>query len=320
MSNQITIGQALKRIFSFMFKSEEPITTATKNDEEFVHCPKCDSPMAIIHQLPADFLSMLIYKCPKCGTVKEFQYNNENGKLMKEVTIYDRFTHSSSAYMEILDELTYNEFAIDRLWEVCGNLCYPMLIKTEFSNNVDLVFIQVEEDLSRNTIDAFLVTETNMIGKVQVRKTDDFSYFLNPYLHKLPHSTFIYASTPVEKNTNISYVSPIRYRHKISNGLESNSIHELYIIEDFPVQSYGIELFVKFYSTRDTDEIPIKELLQHVDAKNIIYGTEINTHDGFYIQNSRLSKINMYSLTVNISKEERMHFYDSITKFFELVE
>ena len=319
MSNQITIGQALKRIFSFMFKSEEePEQSKLETSDEFVHCPKCNSEMAIIHQLPADFLSVLIYKCPKCGTLQEFQYNNANGKLMKEITIYDRYTHTSSAYMEVIDELNYNEFALDRLWEVCGSLCYPMLVKTEFSDNVDLVFIRVEDDLSRNTVDAFLVTDTNMIGKVQVRKSSDFSYFLNPYLHKLPHSTFVYASTPIEKNPNISYVSPIRYRHKISEGSESNSIHELYIVEDFPIQSYGLELFVKFYTTRE-DDIPIKELLSHVDAKSIIYGSEINTHDGFYIQNSRLSKINMYSLTANISLDERKHFYDSIIKFFDLV-
>ena len=319
---KITFKQALKRIFSFLFKedadpkNDQPDTSGEEKGK-IVTCSRCNEKMAVQNNLSGIFIRTTIYKCEKCGMIKEYQYNLETNELMKEINIYDKFTHSSSSYMEVVNMLSYNEYAIDRLWEVCGCICYPVLMKTEFSDNVDLVFIRVEDDLSRNVIEAFLI-DTNMVGKVQVRKSDDFSYFMCPYLNKLPHSSFIYASTPIERNPNIAYVAPIRYRHRISSNSQNSYVHELYIIEDFPIQSFGIEIFVKFCTFDDT-EIPIKELIGRIDLKNIIMGNDINMSEGYYIQNSRMSKINIYSMSSNkFTEEERRHFYKSIKEFFDV--
>jgi transcription elongation factor Elf1 len=326
----VTISEALKDTLSFFFggsKEEESKDTEEEMrdnpDGLELTCPRCKAKLFMVNQLVSEFLTMVIYRCPECGVTKEVQFDQENGNLMKDVTIYNQFAHSSSSYMEIINECNYNEFALDRLWEVSGTLCYPVLMKTQFSDNVDLVFIRVQDDLSHNSVDGYIVTDgSNMLGKVKVQKTDVFSYFLNPYLYRLPHSTFMYASTPIQSNENIAAVSPIRYRFKVSS-MKNSYLCELSIIEDFPVQSFGVELFVKFGSFTDLSNTALIKIIKLIDINSIIMGKDpvVDDSEGIFIQQQWVHKINLYSSSARfLTKELREHFCGSIKKFFIMLQ
>jgi transcription elongation factor Elf1 len=327
----VTISEALKYTFSFFFGGKDE-TEDKKDENEGIRdnpdnmelsCPRCRAKLFMVNQLVSEFLTMIIYRCPDCGVTKEVQFNQDTGELMKDVTIYNQFAHSSSAYMELINECKYNEFALDRLWEISGKLCYPVLMKTQFSENVDLVFINVQDDLSRNSVDGYIVTDgSNMLGKVRVQKTDVFSYFMNPYLYRLPHSTFMYASTPIQSNENIAAVSPLRYRFKVTS-MKNSYLCELSIIEDFPVQSFGVEVFVKFGCFTDMSKVPIIKIIKLVDIDSIIMGKDpvVDESEGIFIQQQWVHKINLYSSSARfLSKELREHFCESIKKFFIMIQ
>lgn len=326
MANKISFFDALKHTFSFIFLSngnkptdDDILDDADNND---IECPRCKGVMVVVNQLIGEFLTMIIYRCPICGLTKEIQFNQETGEIMKDVTLYDRFAHSSSTYMEILNECKYNEFALDRLWEIGGVPCYPILLKTHLSDDIDLVFIKLNDDLNNNSVNGFILTDNGMIGQVKINKSDGYSYFLNPYLYKIPHTTFNYVSSPTPINNNVFTISPIRYRFKTSH-LKNSYLYEFSIIEDFPVQSYGIEVFVKFAAFDNFSQTPISKVIQMIDLKHIICCPETNPDPGseIYIQEMRTSKINLFSTTSrNISKDLREHFYSSIVKFFKLIE
>jgi hypothetical protein len=258
-----------------------------------------------------------IYKCDNCGVMNEVQYDSSD-ELVKEVIIY-KTVENNSAFTDMLTLSNYQGFSMDKLWEICGDLCYPILMQTEFSTGVDLYFVPVGNDLSQNSIQGYLVTPSNVLTRVCIRKSRDITYFTNPYLFKLPHNTFLYATHHVPGNTNIMTVNNIRYRQKIvtKNGL---TVYELYIIQDFPVPCYGIEVFVKF-CTLDKTEYSIYELMQFICMDKIILGeTNIETGNGFYIQSARLSKVTLYTLgSKSVSMLDRKNFYNSVMTFFELI-
>jgi hypothetical protein len=85
------------------------------------------------------------------------------------------------------------------------------------------------------------------------------------------------------------------------------------------VQSFGIEVFVKFGSFTDLENTHIIEVIKLIDLKSIILGKEqhIDDNEGIFIKYQRLNKINLYSYTgKHITKDLREHFYESIVNFF----
>ncbi len=310
----VTLPQALTLIKRYLFGG------GTKSDEvkdDRLICPQCNYHLDPIRPLHSEFMTVNIYTCTNCGLIKEYQTNSE-GELEKEITIYSK-QNNTRDYIEMLGLVKYSQFSLNHLWEVCGRLCFPALIKTEFSLDVELFFIPVEDNLSYNAITGFIYTDNGILARVQIKKTNDMSYFMNPYISKLPHSTFLYATVPLPTNaTTIGSVESIRYRHKISDHNAFQIEHELYIIEDFPVFCFGIELYVKSI-TMNKNNYTIRQLLDIFDVRSLIMGEgKMVPKEGFYICNARISKVNLFALgNRDITEEQKESFLNHIYNFFE---
>jgi ssDNA-binding Zn-finger/Zn-ribbon topoisomerase 1 len=313
----ITLPQALGLLKRYIFGGTPKNTDQDALKPAGIPCPSCEHPLRLVRPLHAEFLKVDIYQCPNCGLLKEIQSDTE-GNLQKEIIVYN-YTSNTSDFVEILGLMNYSQFSLNHLWEVCGRLCFPALIKTEFSTDVELFFIPVEDNLSYNAITGFIYTQNGILARTQIKKTNDMSYFVNPYISKLPHSTFLYATLPLITNaTTIGSVEPIRYRHKISDHNAFQIEHELYIIEDFPVFCFGIELYVKAI-TMNKNNYTIRQLLDIFDVSSIILCKEEHVpKEGFYICNSRISKLNLFALgNRDISDEQKESFLNDIYNFFD---
>ena len=316
--SRITFAGALKEIKDWFTSSTPTEEGGGKPKTDEIICPRCDETLELIHPSVSDILTVMIYKCPNCGLIDERQFD-ENKELTKEIFVYDS-KKSENSYSELLSLIDYKAFNLDRLWEVCGELCYPILMRTEFSTNINLFFIPVTDTLQQNSIEGYLITHSDILIKAKIEKSNNLSYFMNPYLFRLPHPTFMYGTTHIPGNINILSVSPIRYRHKIKSksGL---GIHELYIIQDFPIPCYSIEVFIRYCTTGDIpDSTPIAEVMDSIDMENIIMnGSNVHTAQGYYINAVRLSRVNLYSMgSTDLTPGERKSFYEAIKQFFEL--
>ena len=319
MSERISFGDALKKILhSFSSGTDEEIES--KDDKE-IGCPSCENHMMLYREFSNDFVDVFLYKCNNCGGYREYIYDVASGDLMKEVKIYKSFTNDCSGFTEALSDCSYNGFALDRLWLICGVLCYPVLCKSATSDSIDLVFVSVDDDVFHNKIEGFILTDNNIIGRISYAGTNALSIMTNPYIAKLPHKDFLYVSVPTIRSESIETVEPIRFRHKIkscNNG--ASTVHELTIIEDFGLECFGIEIYIKFLTYTSDDETDIRKIIKAIDLESLILGGETHIDDDYYIQTSRLSKINLYSLTTSkITKELRIKFYKDIKRQFELV-
>jgi hypothetical protein len=124
-----------------------------------------------------------------------------------------------------------------------------------------------------------------------------------------------------ERSDGIDYASSIRYQHKIQN-IQNRTVHKLRIVKDYPMQNYGIEVYVKFITHETLEEdVLISEIIEKIDLESIILARHsVNIDINYSIQSSHVMKIS-YS-TINkkcISSEQREKLCEHIIHFFNSI-
>lgn len=315
----ITLVEALKNIKNFILgRSDEPVESVEISTD--IVCKKCGEPMGVFEQFTNDIATIIVYQCANCGSFKELQYNQHN-ELMKDINIYDPFPSTNSHYLEILNKLKYNQFSLLRLWIINGILCFPVLMRADVSDNVTMLFVQVGTNLKHDNIDCFLVNDNNIVSEAIISNDNSFSYFFNPYLSMLPHPDLNVKVNTTERSDGIDYASSIRYQHKIQT-IQNRTVHKLRIIKDYPIQNYGIEIYVKFITHESVEEnTPISEIIEKIDLKSIILARpSVNIDINYSIQSSHVMQIGYSNINKKcISNEQREKLCEHIINFFNSI-
>lgn len=326
--SKITIKEAFKNLKTFIVGQQRTIPEKDALDKEkfekFKHtdlsipeCKRCGFPMMNKARAETDFVSVAIYQCVKCGMLLEHQVRRTDNTTLKDIYLYDQFESDTGEFTEILTNMSYNSFTLARLWLVMDKPCYPVLVKSEFTSGITLVFVPCELDITKNDVEGFLYTDHGFIGSIRLYRNQKLSFFANPYLINLPHVDFNYLTYPTERSETLEYISSIRYK------LEKDSKHyDFFIIFDNPKMCYGIEIFIRF--TRD-DPKKIKyftPLLGDLDFRNIVLkGDEVKVAEGYSIQIHRITKLNPYSISsYPIEIHIRENVVREICHFFEVVD
>lgn len=298
-------------------KPKPSVIAETKRTEEPL-CPSCLTAMKTVTKNSNDFISLFIYECPKCGTVSEFQYEYETNMPIRISHIFVKDAGESSTLAEAEGMIPYEHFSLDRLWAVGNCLCYPVIVKSEFTNKTSLIFIKAGSHIEFNTVEGFLINSQNVIGEIKMIREDTVSHFCNPYLAHLPRHEFTWVSSPTSRCDALETVYNIRFHYHVE-GDSTVKLHKLIIIKDMPLKVMGLEVFVQFNSFNDAEKNLTKsELLHKIGISDIIMGrSEVNALDGFAVQRTRVTKHTLSSLNnENISPELRMEFWRDIRRFF----
>ena len=281
-------------------------------------CVKCLAQMNTVAKNSNDFISLYIYECPKCGTVSEYQYEYGTQIPTRISHIFVKDSGESSTLAEVEGLIPYEHFSLDRLWAIGGCLCYPVIVKSEFTSKTSLIFIKAGSHIEFNSVEGFLINSQNVIGEIKMIREDTVSHFCNPYLAHLPRPEFTWVSSPTSRCDALETVFNIRFSYHVE-GDSDIRLHRLTIIKDMPLKVMGIEVFVQFNSFNNADmNLTKSDLLHKIDIQSIIMGTpSINVKDGFAIQRSRVTKHTLSSLNnENISAELRMDFWRDMRRFF----
>jgi hypothetical protein len=203
---------------------------------------------------------------------------------------------------------------------VCGHLCYPALIKSEFTNETSLIFVKCENNLGLNSVDGFIINAQNVVGEIRVFNDQNISHFYNPYLSHLPHKDFLYMSYPTPRCDALEAVENIRFNHT-KDGHNGVYMHKLNIIKDMPLRAIGLEVYVKFYSFGEkfVSNGKMMKFVKGINLKAIILGeTDFEVNGEYSIQSMYMNKHTVSSVNrIDITQEEREQFYADIVKFFE---
>ena len=317
----ITFGEAMRNIFSFIIGTRDA-NSATKLLSQNVVCKKCGSPMHLLNKLKTDFIILEIYTCPECSSITEFQYESESNELIRESYVYDnKISSRSSIITESEGYIKYENFSLDKLWVVCGHLCYPALIKSEFTDKSSLIFVKCENEIALNCVDGFIINAQNVVGEIRIFSDQNISHFYNPYLSRLPHKDFHYMSYPTPRCSALEAVDSIRFDH-VETGHNGVYMHKLTIIKDMPLRASGIEVYIKFYSFGEKlhRSNKIMKYIKGIKLRDIIMGkTSFETTEEYSIQSFNVNKHTISSVNrIDISMEERLDFYNDIVKFFEV--
>ena len=320
---RITISQAIRTIISHIFGGGTD-TSSTNNDDNgandndtYTLCPKCNHIMGSINVASTDFIILHIYECPECGTISEYQFDNETNELIKDIHVYDKRVANVGNFSETLGLISYENFSLDRLWSVCGHLCFPVLVKSEFSDRSSLIFVKVGHSLAHNTIDGYSINSNDIIGHVHMTTEHNISHFCNPYLANLPHHKFNYISVPTARCEQLEIVYGIRFLYK-KEGHDGGYARKLVIVKDLPLRCMGLELYIKFYTNGISENILMMDLIKGLHVKEIVMGaSNIEVENGYSIQKTNLVKITLSATgRENISTELREEFYRDIVVFF----
>ena len=323
----ITLGEAIGKVFSFIIgrKSNDNVVVSDQGRDRVVTnknivCRKCETIMRPMNKLRTDFIMMEIYECPNCKTISEYQRNTETKEVVRESHVYDnRIDTRSSIIAETEGYIKYENFTLDKLWVVCGNLCYPALIRSEFTNSTSLIFVKCGSDLGLNSVDGFIINAQNVVGEIRVFNDQNISHFYNPYLARLPHKDFKYISYPTTRCDALEAVDNIRFDHT-KEGHNGVYLHKLAVLKDMPLRAVGLEVYVKFYTFGEKFEKPIKmmKLINGINLKDIVMGkSHIIIDEEYSIQSMYVNKHTISSINkIDISTGERAEFYKDIIKFF----
>ena len=318
----ITLGEAFKRVFSFLLgrnqSTQEENTPQASEEDTYVICQSCGHVMGSINVAETDFVLLHIYQCPNCGSISEFQFDNETSKLIRVSHIFDNNASDASSISEVEGILTYENFSMDRLWAICGFLCYPALIKSEFTNKTSLIFVKAGNLIGDTSAAGYIINSQNVIGEISIIHEDNISHFYNPYLANLPHREFSYMSVPTPRCEMLESVCNIRFKYELT-GHSGVYVHTLTIIKDVPLKCYGLECVVRFHTYGDCHNVPKSKLLENINIKGLILGEEnIELAEGYSIQAGRVSKITLSSTgRCNITEDQRVAFYNDIKAFFQ---
>lgn len=321
---KITLSDAIKSVLYFVTGKNPPETIEERIEEDVetdhLKCLKCNNTLDSYNQYNNDKERVLIYKCNNCEAIKEIHYD-KNNEIIRDINIFSKFPSNSSSYLEILNSLEYNQFALDRLWVINGKLCFPVLLKTDVDDSLNLIFASVGSDLMHEDVKCYILNNSNIISEAILSRMQTYSYFFNPYLSHLPFPDLNFKINYTHRGEAIQYASDIRYQHKIQK-INNRIVHKLYIVKDYPILNYGIELYVKFLTYDNSeDEEPIKDLIIKLDLESLILGKEsFNIDINYSIQSSHILMVNEYSLCKkSISQEQRISLFEDIKQFFDNV-
>lgn len=318
----ITFGGALKKVFMFLLGRNHPQEESSSQREidPYVLCQNCGQVMNSLHVEESDFILLHIYQCPDCKAISQYHFNNETGKPIRILHILDNSNISDrSPICEVEDIVTYENFSMDNLWAICGFLCYPALIKSEFTNKTSLIFVKVGNIIGETSVAGYIINSQNVIGEISIIHEDNISHFYNPYLANLPHKDFSYMSSPTPRCEMLESVWYVRFKHDVT-GHGGVYMHKLTIIKDIPIKCYGLEIAVRFYRYGDTTTNPtMSKLLEDINIKGLILGeNDLSLAEGYSIQSSKVTKMTLTSSgRFSITNEQRLSFYEDIKKFFE---
>ena len=324
----ITVKEAFRKLKTFFTGPERTIPEQDAIDKSFMEkikhsditipeCRRCGFPMISKAHAETDFVSVGIYQCVKCGMLIEHQVRRTDNATLKDIYLYDQFESDSGEFTEILTNMSYKNFTLARLWLVMDKPCYPVLVKSEFTSGITLVFVPCELDITKHDVAGFIYTEEGFIASVQLYRNQKLSFFANPYLINLPHQDFKYLTYPTERAETLEYISTIRYR------LTKDAKHyDFFIIHDNPKMCYGIEIFIRFVKSDDTPITFYTPLLGNLDFRSIVlHENELHVAQGYGIQIHRITKLNPYSISsYPIDKSIRENVVREICHFFEVVD
>jgi hypothetical protein len=299
-------------------KEPAPAKPEKKKISDKQLCPKCSTEMNMVAKNSNDFISLFIHECPKCGTISEFQYEYGTENPIRISHIFVKDSGESSTFAEAEGFIPYDNFSLDRLWAIGGALCYPVIVKSEFTEKTSLIFIKAGHTIEFNSVEGFLISSSNVIGEIKMIREDTVSHFCNPYLAHLPRPEFNWVSSPTSRCDALETVYNIRFTHMVE-GDENMKLHTLIIIKDMPLKVMGIEVYVRFNSMNNADEgLSMSDLIHKIDIQAIIMGTSVmNIKEDFAIQRWRVTKHTLSSLNnEDIPPDIRIGFWRDMRRFF----
>lgn len=323
---RVTFSQAFRSIKDLFVKKQAPVTVDTVRltpiDMSVEKCSKCGFPiMSHVTNMDSDIISVAIFKCEKCGFVLEKQYRKDDNVILKTISTYNEISPDYGEISEVITNRSYKSFNIDRLWLVCGRMCYPALIRTRREESIVLMFIPYPCDITKEDVQGYIITDQNILAYASFSKHNNKpSYMVNPYLLKLPHQSLSYSSFPNERNDDLATIGKIRFMHMIRDDNSGAVLHDLIIMKDIPMLLYGIEIHVRFLLSGYPEHIKISELIDIIDLKNILCeNTILTTRDGCFIKAHRVRKITCYSAgPYKMNEDDSTLFVDEVKKFFDV--
>jgi hypothetical protein len=101
----------------------------------------------------------------------------------------------------------------------------------------------------------------------------------------------------------------------------SLKVHEITIIEDFPIMAFGIELYLRIFDS-GKDEASLKDICNSIHITDMIRDNKTDNIDERYsIHSVRMHQINLFSYkTNNIKTEIKEEFAKDVSNFLEYLE
>ena len=333
MSERITFRAALNQIFRFFTgdpteeKKEEPpkpeggeeVRVDGGNDRESVECTRCGTKMNVINVAKNDFIDFYIYACPNCKMTAEYQFSKDN-TLNKLVYIFNPLRTAEAIYSENLGLVSYNDFSLARLWSVCGELCYPAIVKSGFVDDIKAtkLFVKINTP-DPKVIEGYIINEQNIIGEIKIDKEEVHSIFFNPYIARLPKVDFLYLAIPTVFCNNLESVMEIRFNYEKKEMTPGVILHQVNIIRDVINQCCGFEIYLRFLTHGCEPEKSIAKMLVNVDLKNLLMDEDINTEEGYSIQSFHLIRHTLSATArTTIHPDEKLSLYDEVVEFFNI--
>lgn len=329
--NRITMKDALSKIFHFFIGyKEKPESEAEAEaldnshiqkeiDENNITCGKCGSKLQLLNVARNDFINFYIYTCHKCDVIIEYHFSKEN-KLLKVVYLFDTFKPNEVIESENEGLISYEKFSLGRLWTICGNLCYPALIKTDFpdESKTTRIFLKVNNP-NPEKLEGYMISDQHVVGEIQLTNLQVKSLYYNPYLARLPKPDYLYLAIPTTYCTSVESVLEIRFRYETTDISNEIIIHKLNIIKDNIHQCSGFEIYIKFITHGCPKEKKISTVLKKIDFRSILLEEDIHTAKGYGIQVYHLTHHTLSAITRNeVDFESRNGLYESVIEFFAI--
>lgn len=306
-SKRITIREGLDKIFDAV------VGGSKKHTDKCIRCTNCGEKMKCIDSVTTSHSYIDFYECVQCKSTAEMEYDPLTLSLKSE---FREYSHKSADEIEVKTTKS-KPFSVDRMWEVYGTLCYPVLVKSSTNDDSGLLFVDINTNIEDDAIEGFICVDDNF-NKVKISRTQHISLFFNPYLVNIPHGkTYNYLSFTASESKILKVVSDIRFNF-ISTKCDGYYVHELMIIKDFPTECYGIEINVEF-ETEGINKVPkYKSMIPRLKLSDIIKGKDnVTLGKGYKMVSYSITKNNCFeTMDDEVSSIDRNHLYEEIRNFF----
>lgn len=313
--------EALKKVFKFVL-GHHTHHSDTHHKQEVKPvvkdgCKHCGSPLLTRMHSESDFLDVTIFQCTKCKMIYEKQINKPANKPLKDIYIYDQLESNSSEFSEIITMMKYKNYSLNKLWVIENIICYPVLVQSDFTQGISLIFVPYFVDIIKNDIEGYMLTEQNSLGYTKFTSRQKISFYTNPYLSRLPYPSYKYISFDDDEIfNNVKSISNIRY--DLTN---TGNVFELKIIYDIPYLCYGINIYAKFIAAYHTLKCGYSELLKDISFSSLLKNNTINSlAEGYAIKNFNVNKFSATMSSHVIEPDIRNKLAEKITRFFELID